>query len=115
MIPTPNSGIQNLFILLLTLVLLYALGATIATVCVVGYLQMGGPSWQALLYPSLFFVLSYVSVWFMRNRPMAVCGAIINLSIILTIRPFSINWIVCVIYSVLWLGAAQELSRARHA
>ena len=80
-----------MFIVLLTLVLLYALGATIAAVCVTGYLHMGGPSWQAFLSPLLFFVLSYVSVWFARSRTTAICGAVINLSIILAMRPFSIN------------------------
>lgn len=104
-----------MFILLLTFVLVYALGATIVAFCVVDYLHMGSPSWQALLQPLLFFVPSYVSVWFMRTRRMSVCGAMINLFVILTMRPFTINWVVCVIYSVLWFGAACDLARAKRA
>ena len=102
-----------MFIVLLTLVLLYALCATISAVCVTGYLHMGGPSWQAFLYPLLFFGLSYVSVWFARSRSTAVCGAVINLLIILAMRPFNISCFLCLVYSALWFQSACERQRTR--
>lgn len=102
-----------IFIVLLTLFLPYVLWATIAAVWITVYLHMGGPGWQTFLFPLLFFVLSYLSVWFVRNKTAAICGAVINCSIILAMKPFNMHWFICLVYSALWFGATRDVARIK--
>ncbi len=81
------------------------------TIGITVVLHMGGPGWLNVLYPILFSALSYVAAWLSRNVTYAACGAAINLVVVLILRPFDANWLVCVLYSALWLGAARDVAK----
>jgi len=101
-----------MFVILLTLVLLYATGAELMALCVKESLHMGGPGWEYFLYPILASIFSYAAIWFARNVPYIICGTAINLVVGLVLHPLETNWFVCLLYSALWLGAASDIARS---
>jgi hypothetical protein len=100
-----------MFLILLTLALLYASGASLMALGVSETLHMGGPGWPYFLWTILASILSYAAVWFARSVPYVICGSAVNLTVALLLRPLEINWVVCLIYSALWFGAASEIVR----
>jgi hypothetical protein len=100
-----------MFVILLTLVLLYAIGANLMALGTTEILHMGGRGSSYFLWPIGASILSYAAIWFARNKPYIICGALINLAVGLALRPLQVDPVVCVLYSLLWLTAALEVAR----